>query len=283
MIVETARSPNKAGVRCKYCHSHQVVKNGLRNQTQYWLCKSCGHAFVNNLAIPKMKYPLNIVAQAVEDYYSGISLHNIARAVQQTTGNLPSISAVYGWVRKITQRGLSEANSQIPRVGDTWLVSLVSIWLNHKVYLYINILDAKTQFLIASRLGKFEDIKSVFENAKENAGKSPSRIITNGWRGYIDVVEQVFGADTSHSIVSLQQCNEVSTNYLNYLKYWRDVFKIKYKHLHQLNDNIQLIVDGMVLRYNFFCPQIDLGQKTPAESANITFRYHNWLDIAKIL
>jgi transposase-like protein len=281
MIVEANKSKNRAGVKCKFCHSCEVVKNGLRNNTQYWLCKSCGHAFVNNQALPKMKYPVEIVAKSVDDFYNGTSLHKICNGLEQTRGALPSISAVYEWVRKLTQNGLSEAKKHFPQVSDIWVVSIVSIWLNHKVYLYINILDVETQFLIASKLGKFEDIKSVFEIAKEKADKCPRLIITNGWRGYSDVIEQVFGADTSHSIVSLRQCKEVSSNYLSYLKYWRDVFKTKYKQMHHMDENIQLIVDGMVLRYNFFSPHGNPGQKTPAEAAQIAFPYRNWLDIAK--
>jgi transposase-like protein len=283
MITTNVKSKTVVRVSCKYCRGRNVVKNGLRNNTQFWLCRDCGHAFVNNQALPKMKYPLDLVVKSVEKYYEGVSLHNISKEISQTAGSLPSISVVYEWIRKLTQSGLIEVRKHVPRVGDVWVVSIVSIWLNHHVYIYINIFDAGTQFIIASKLGKFEDIKTVFENARKLAGKSPRSIVTNGWRGYMHAVEQVFGADTSHIVVSLEKCPQVSADFIAYLEYWRSVFKTKYKHLHSLDENIQMIVDGMVLQYNFFRLQEGLGKKTPAEAARIALPFHSWQDIAGAL
>ena len=39
--------------KCKFCGSSDVVKNGTRAGTQYWLCKECGRGFVDNKALPK--------------------------------------------------------------------------------------------------------------------------------------------------------------------------------------------------------------------------------------
>jgi transposase-like protein len=281
MVVSVARSPGRADVRCKFCHGNEVVKNGLRKNTQYWLCKSCGHGFVDNQALPKMKYPVETVAKAVDDFYKGASLLSICHEIGRITGNVPSVSAVYEWIKKLTQTGLKESKKHRPLVSDRWVVNVISIWLNHKMYLYINILDSETQFLIASRLGKFKDIKIVFETAKDTSAKHPAWLLTDYWRGFGDVIEQVFGADTAHLVVNPFQCKEVSENYVAYLKHGRDMLKAKYKLLRHVDENTQSVVDGMVFCYNFFSPQESLGHKTPAEAAKIVFPYKNWLDVAK--
>jgi transposase-like protein len=281
MIVEASKPVDRSRVRCKFCHGEEVVKNGLRKNIQYWLCKTCGHGFVDNQALPKMKYPVEIVAKAVDDFYKGASLLAICRDIGQATSNLPSISAVYGWIKKLTQSGLKEVKKHHPLVSDRWVVTVTSIWLNHNMYLYINMLDSETQFIIASRLGKFNDIKTVFESAREIANKCPFWIITDGWRGYGDVIEQVFGADAAHLVIYPFQSEDVSPDYLDYLQRWKKVFKTKYKLMRHPDENTQSVVDGMVLCYNYLTPHGNSGQKTPAEAARIIFPYKNWLDVAK--
>jgi transposase-like protein len=281
MIVESFHPLDRSRVRCKFCESQEVVKNGLRNNVQYWLCKRCGHGFVDNQALPKMKYPLEIVAKAVDDFYKGASLLDISRDVRQSTGNLPSISAVYEWIRKLTLSGLKEVKKHQPQVSDRWVVTVTSIWLNHNMYLYINMLDSETQFIIASRLGKFKEIKTVFESAREIANKCPFWIVTDGWRGYGDVIEQVFGADAAHLVIHPFQSEDVSPDYLDYLQRWKKIFKIKYKLLRHPDENTQLVVDGMGLCYNYFTTLGNLGQKTPAEAARIIFPYKNWAEVAR--
>jgi transposase-like protein len=56
---------NKAEVSvptCKFCGSTLVVRNGTRKGVQYWLCKKCGHGFVDNKAVVGGRYPIDTVA-----------------------------------------------------------------------------------------------------------------------------------------------------------------------------------------------------------------------------
>ena len=82
---KTVISGNDFGVICKYCQSDRVVKNGLRQDIQTWLCKDCGHSFVHNQALPKMRYPAYAIASAVHDYYDGFSIRHICEEIEKTT------------------------------------------------------------------------------------------------------------------------------------------------------------------------------------------------------
>ena len=88
-------------ITCKFCHSHEVVKNGTRKNHQYWLCKQCKRGFVNNQALPKMKYPIDTMIKAVYDYYSGYSLNTIRRNIEKETNILPSASSISRWITKM--------------------------------------------------------------------------------------------------------------------------------------------------------------------------------------
>jgi hypothetical protein len=161
------------------------------------------------------------------------------------------------------------------------MVSITSIWLNHNMYLYINILDTDTRFLIASKLGKFKDIRQVFEVAKEKTGQHPVRILTDGWKGYGDVIEQVFGADTGHKIIYSLQSRRVPEEFNAFLKNWRDIFKAKFKLMRYLDQNAQMVADGLALGYNYFYPHRGLDGRTPAQAANVGFPYKTWPEIAR--
>ena len=39
-------------IYCKYCGSKNVVKNGSKNNLQYYLCRDCNHTFAGNNALP---------------------------------------------------------------------------------------------------------------------------------------------------------------------------------------------------------------------------------------
>jgi transposase-like protein len=93
-----------SGIQCKFCQSTAVVRNGRRKNAQYYLCRDCGRGFMDNQALPKMKFPAHTIASAVRDYYDGRSLNQICRAIEEKTNILPSRSTVYRWVIKSTQK-----------------------------------------------------------------------------------------------------------------------------------------------------------------------------------
>ena len=75
--------------RCKFCGSTEIVKNGSRKGRQYWLCKRCGKGFVDNKAIPGMRYPTENIGSALWQFYTGASLNDIRGYIEQHTGNRP--------------------------------------------------------------------------------------------------------------------------------------------------------------------------------------------------
>jgi transposase-like protein len=202
--------------RCKFCQSTNVVKNGKRNDVQYYICKDCGRGFVYNRGLPHMRYPLDIVADAVYDYYAGVSLNKIRDGIYQKAKLKPADSAIYGWVKRLTKIALAEAKNHTPKVGDKWLADECVLKLKDgKRYWLINVIDYDTRFLLASRLFSTRGIKEVcltFKTAKDKAKKSPKLMLTDGLLSYIDGCERVFGADTKHVVTTPFERKELSTN-----------------------------------------------------------------------
>jgi len=102
-IQEIKRIQNKPDINCKFCYSDEVVKNGVRKGTQYWLCRNCGRGFVNNMGMPKMKYSMDTITKAVHDYLTDKSLSGVRKDIEKESNLLPSKSTIYGWVRKMNE------------------------------------------------------------------------------------------------------------------------------------------------------------------------------------
>ena len=270
--------------KCKFCQSTAVVKNGTRNGVQYYLCKECGRGFVYNKALPRMRYPVDIVADGVYDYYAGVSLNKIRDGITQKVGLKPADSAIYGWVKRLTKIALAEAKNHTPQVGDKWLADECVIKLKDgKKYWLINVIDYDTRFLLASKLSSRRAIKDIclaFKIAKDKARKSPKVMMTDGWLAYIDGCELVFGANTKHLVTTPFKEKELSTNIV---ERWHGTLKDRLKPMRGMDksETYQLILEGFILNYNYLRPHESLKDKTPAEVAKIDFPYKSWLDVIK--
>lgn len=88
---------------CKYCGSPNVVRNGRsKKDVQNWLCRNCGKGFVASNALPRMKSPINHVGSAMYLYFTGSSLNDIRRHIEQQHGVLPSDTTIYNWVIRLS-------------------------------------------------------------------------------------------------------------------------------------------------------------------------------------
>ncbi len=270
--------------KCKFCQSTNVVKNGKRNGTQYYLCKNCGRGFVYNKGLPRMRYPIDTVADGVYRYYAGESLNKITEGIRQTTERKPADSAIYGWVKRLTKIALAEAKKHSPRVGGKWLADECVLKLKDgKKYWLINVIDYHTRFLLASRLFSSRGIKGIcltFKTAKDKAQKSPKYMLTDGWVAYIDGCERVFGGATKHIKTTPFKRKELSTNIV---ERWYGTLKDRLKPMRGMDksETHQLILEGFVLNYNYLRPHESLKGKTPAEAAKVDFPYKSWLDVIK--
>jgi transposase-like protein len=235
--------------------------------------------------LPRMRYPIDIVADAVYDYYAGVSLNKIREGITPKIGLKPADSAIYGWVKRLTKIALAEARNYTPQVSDKWLADECVLKLKDgKKYWLINVIDYHTRFLLASRLFSSRGIKEIcltFKAAKDRAKKSPKLMLTDGLKSYIDGCERVFGSDTKHVVTTPFERKELSTNII---ERWHGTLKDRLKPMRGMDksETHQLILEGFVFNYNYLRPHESLKGKTPAEAAKIhDFPYKSWLDVIK--
>lgn len=266
-------------IRCKFCNSRDIVRNGKRRGTQYWLCKNCGRGFVDNKALPKSKYPVETVASALYLYFTGSSLNDIRRHTEQQYKILPSDSTIYSWVRKYTNVAQEAIKDLKPKVSDTWIADETVIKISGKNYWLWDIIDSETRFLLATYLSPNRgttQARKLMELASERAGKVPSVVITDKLASYIDGIELAFGSEAKHI-----QATPFSGTQL--IERWHGTLKERTKVVWGLKkpETAREFLDGFVFYYNFLRPHESLNDKTPAEVAQIRFPYKNWLAIVQ--
>lgn len=125
-----------------------------------------------------------------------------------------------------------------------------------------------------------ERIQEVLEQATDKTGVIPSEILTDGWVGYPDAVEQAYGADAKHIKSKPFAEADLSTNLM---ERWNGTLKDRLKTMRGMdrNSNMQLILEGFVFYYNYLRPHMALGGKTPAQVAKVNYPYQNWRDVVR--
>ncbi len=190
-------------IRCKFCGSDNVVKNGVRTgQIQYYKCRNCGRAFAGNNALEGMQYPPDQIAAAISLFYDGLSIDNIRKQLNSLYQVYPSDSTVYEWIVRYSKVAVNDAKLSNIKVGSIWIADETVLILDQHVKVWFwDILDSDTRFLLASHMSVTrgtKDAQALMEKAWGRAQKTPRIIYTDKLAAYLDGIELTFGADTKH-------------------------------------------------------------------------------------
>ena len=288
-------------MNCKYCQSENVIKYGKYKDTQYYLCKDCGHRFASSDRIPKMQNSTKTIADALNMYYEGMSLAEIRRNLIQQGDNYISRITAYNWVDRFTDLAVKEAEKYQPKVGDVWIADETFMRIDKhkkgdtdvdnpysksrkaKWVVFWDIIDADTRFLLASRITTTrgtQDAKQLMELAAKRAGKNPKVVITDKLAAYIDGIELAYGGDAKHrqgSPFSVEHSTALIERFHNTLK---DRTKVM-RNLRD-KDTLKRFTDGWLVHYNFFRQNMALNNKSPAEMAGLEYKHHSWDDVVGV-
>jgi len=269
-------------MNCKYCQSSNVIKYGsFRGIQRYW-CKDCKRKFAGNEALPKMKTPSKQIEDAMSMYYGGMPLNSIQRHLYQEYNNYLSESGIYNWVIRFSKEATIRANSFKPVVGDTWVADETVIKVGHKNVWFLDIIDVKSRYLLASHISRgrtIGDTKILVKQASEVAGKAPKVIITDYLQSYTDGIEQAFGADTIH----IKDKPFASKTFNNIIERFHGTLKDRTNVMRGFGNmrTARILTNGWLIHYNFFKEHETLGNIPPAQKMGIEVPFKNWAEVVK--
>ena len=273
---------------CKWCGSQDIMKYGIRGGIQEYICKTCKRKFNAKETAYHMWTPTEQIGAALNMYYEGMSLADVARHLSITHNNPVDPSTVYRWLMRYTSKAIAMTEPLHPNTCEVWIVDETVVNVAGKNVWYWDIICQETRFLLASHLSRsrtLNDAVTVMQRAKEKAIKAPRFVISDGLAAYPDAVDRVFGSE-AHHIRAHGLTDEVNTNVI---ERFHGSIKERYKVMRAFKtpETALLILDGFLIHYNFIRPHMSLKElppkgveKTPAEVAGINRPFKNWTELA---
>jgi putative transposase len=274
---------NNLGIVCKLCQSSNTIKFGIQSGTQMYFCKDCGRKFKNDDSLFGHRVSSSDISSALMEYYSGMSVNDIRRRIKQEKGYEPAQSSIYQWIDKFTNKAVKYYSQFKPEVGDIWIADETVINVDGKDVWLWDIIDEQTRFLLASKMSytrTTENAKTLFELAKNRAGKNPKVILTDKLQVYPDAMTQVFGANAVH----IQSSPFMKQDSTRKIERWHETLKERTKVIYGLKDanSALAFVDGFLVFYNFMRENKGIDYKTPAEEAGIKYDVKDWVGVTRL-
>ncbi len=198
-LQEKAAEPS-AGPVCEKCRSSDVIASGHRlnksGAVRRYRCKTCGAYFSGKEGFHKRRSDPDMIAKALDLYFRGTSLRQVAEHFAQAYGLSVSDTTVYRWVTHYSALAAEWMESQNAKVGETWHVDerVVNVNGEHR-YLW-NVMDSDTRFLLASTISKGRGVpeaRAAFKRAKAGTETVPTEIRSDGLKTYPEAIFKEFG------------------------------------------------------------------------------------------
>jgi len=169
-----------------------------------------------------------------------MSLNAICEGIRQNTDAPVSDTTVYNWLTKYTRVALDEAENHRPQVGKKWVMDETVVKLDGRKYWLITALDSETRYLLGTKLStsrNHKDIKEVLEAATAKTGTIPGKVLTDGWGGYREAMEQAYGADSKHIVTTPFTDAELSSNLM---ERWNGTLKDRLRPMRGMDRNTNM-------------------------------------------
>lgn len=184
---------------CESCRSGDVVLAGRRHNksgpVRRFLCRTCGVYFSGKEGFHKRRSDPDVIARALDLYFRGVSLRQVAAHLGQTYNLTLSATTVYRWIVHYSALAAKWMDAQGAKVGETWHVDERVVNVDGENHYLWNVMDADTRFLLASTISKGRGVgeaRHAFQDAKRATEVRPTEIRSDGYAGYPSAIKQEF-------------------------------------------------------------------------------------------
>lgn len=271
---------------CLYCKSDNITKDGLRHNKygdiQKFYCKNCNKYFTINLGFEKMKHDPRGITTAMQLYFSGESLRNVARSLK-LLGMEVTHQTIYNWIKKYTGLMQKYLEKIVPQVGNTWRADEVFVKIRGNMKYLFALMDDESRFLIAQEVADTKyshDASSLFRKAKEVAQKKPEVMITDGLMSYHNAYLNEFRTLQSPRTIHIRNITLKGEKNNNKMERLNGEIRDREKVMRGLKKSDTPILKGYQLFHNYIRPHSALEGKTPADKAGIKIEGDNkWITL----
>ena len=273
------------GMRCKYCDSERVVKHGKVDDKQRYLCKDCGHKFIEGSEFPKMRTEARIISSSIDFYFEGLSTRKIQTQIEKLYGVHVDHVTVLRWILKYSKLVSQYVETLTPQLLGIYHVDETAIKCKGVQKWFWEIIDDQTKFLVAGHLSgsrTAEDAIALFEKSLRVAKKKPTSIYCDGLLSYVDGYNKVFYTmrkDTRPELIRKVGIRAVHNQ--NVVERLHSTLKDRIKPTRGLKGEktVRTLLEGWVVHYNYVRKHQTL-KMTPAQASGLTVK-NDWYDLVK--
>jgi transposase-like protein len=266
---------------CKYCGSENVVKNGHVNEKQFYVCKACGHKFIEPEAYPKMRTKGRVIAMAIDLYFEGLSVRKVKVQIDRLFGVKVSQVSIWRWMMKYSNLVSRFVEVFRPQLMGIYHVDETAIKCKGVQKWFWEMIDQETKFLVASHLSSSrttEDAVALFEKSTRVAKRKPVSLYYDGLPAYVDGYNKVFYTmrkDTRPELIRRVGIRAVHNQ--NAVERLHGTLKDRLKSARGLKgeETVRTLLEGWAVHYNYVRKHQTLKGKTPANASGINVE-NNW-------
>ncbi|MDG7008808.1 MAG: IS1/IS6 family transposase [Nitrososphaerota archaeon] len=265
---------------CQFCHSENLKRFGVRHNKsgdiQRFLCADCHKTFSVNIGFERMKHNPKAITTAMQLYFNGESLRNTADSLRLIGAEI-SYQTVWNWIQKYV--GLMDRYLEriTPSVGETWRTDELYLKVKGNMKYLFAMMDDDTRFWIAQQVAENKgtaDIRPMFREAIERAGKKPKTLISDGagnfhvaWRK--EMWSQFGEVRSPDHVRDIRMDGSVHNNKMERMN---GEIRDREKVMRGLKRTDTPILKGYQIFRNYIRPHDALKGETPAERAGIKIR-----------
>lgn len=263
---------------CKYCTSEKVVKDGKVKGKQQYVCRSCGHKFIEGSNFPRMRIESRIISTALDMYFEGLSIRKVKTQLEKIYHIQIGKSAVWKWIMKYSKLCSEYVETLTPQLLGVYHVDETAIKCKGVQKWFWEIIDQQTKFLVASHLSgsrTTEDAVALFEKSITIAKRKPVSIYCDGLPAYVDGYNKVFYTmrkDTRPELIRRVGIRAVHNQ--NAIERLHGTLKDRLRPARGLKeeDTVRTLLEGWVVHYNYVRKHQTLKGKTPAQASGIDMK-----------
>lgn len=271
---------------CIFCKSTDIVRDGIRHNKhgdiQKFNCKGCGRYFTINIGFEKMMHNPQAVTTAMQLYFSGESLRNTMKSLR-LLGVEVSHQTVYNWISKYCELMQEYVEKIMTQVSGTWRTDEIFLKVKGDTkYLYA-IMDDETRFWIAQQVANSkytEDVRPLFREAKELAGKRPLTLISDGAHNFSVACRKEYWTRKAPQTKHIRHVRMSGNTNNNKMERMNGEIRDREKTMRGLKISTTPILKGYQIYHNYVREHEALDGKTPADAAGIKIEGSNkWLTL----
>jgi transposase-like protein len=271
---------------CKYCQSTHVVKHGKIGDKQRFLCKDCGHKFIEGSDFPKMRTESRIISISIDMYFEGLSARKIQTQIEKIFDVHVSQVTVWKWVMKYSSLVSQFVETLKPQLLGIYHVDETAIKCKGIQKWFWEIIDEQTRFLVASHLSGDRSAKeaiALFEKSMVVAKRKPISLYVDGLPAYIEGYNRVFRTmrkDTRPELIRRVGIKAIHNN--NPIERLHGTLKDRTRITRGLKEakTVGTLLEGWAVHYNYVRKHQSLKGKTPAQACGIGIK-NDWHTLVK--